>query len=193
MRRSRILRSSVAARLWRALLSNAGHSPAATVRINMKDFLNYPDDPPRLAMVYIPYPLYFITICKQDRQKILATKDILNAFTAFAQLAESRRNIAVGRFVIMPNHVHFFVRGPKEFELSGWIGLMKQYLTFALRERAEATEPFWQRGFFDHIIRSSESYSLKWQYVRENPVRAGLAQTADEWTCAGEIVPIRHS
>jgi ABC-type histidine transport system ATPase subunit len=39
----------------------------------------------------------------------------------------------------------------------------------------------WQRGFFDRVIRNDESYSEKWNYVRENPVRAGLAAGADDW------------
>ena len=50
----------------------------------------------------------------------------------------------------------------------------------------------WQRGFFDHVIRSSESYSQKWEYVRDNPVRAGLVQEADEWPFQGELVRIEH-
>jgi hypothetical protein len=32
--------------------------------------------------------------------------------------------------------------------------------------------PIWQREFFDHLLRSEESYDQKWNYVRENPVRA---------------------
>jgi hypothetical protein len=42
-------------------------------------------------------------------------------------------------------------------------------------------------GFFDHLIRSSESYAEKWEYVRENPVRAGLVTSADDWPWQGEI------
>jgi hypothetical protein len=34
-------------------------------------------------------------------------------------------------------------------------------------------------GFFDHILRTDESYAQKWNYVRDNPVRAGLVRTAD--------------
>ena len=34
----------------------------------------------------------------------------------------------------------------------------------------------WQEEFFDHVLRSSESYSQKWNYVKENPVRAGLVK-----------------
>jgi hypothetical protein len=48
----------------------------------------------------------------------------------------------------------------------------------------------WQEGFFDHLLRTDESYSQKWNYVRENPVRAGLVKSAAEWTYQGEIVYI---
>ena len=44
-----------------------------------------------------------------------------------------------------------------------------------------------QEEFFDHVLRSSESYSQKWDYVKENPVRAGLVKSSDEWPWQGEI------
>ena len=50
-----------------------------------------------------------------------------------------------------------------------------------------AATTLWQREFFDHILRSEESYSQKWNYVRDNPVRAGLVRSADAWKYAGEI------
>jgi hypothetical protein len=43
------------------------------------------------------------------------------------------------------------------------------------------------KGFFDHLIRHSESYSEKWEYVRQNPVRAGLVNDPDKGPCQGEI------
>jgi len=48
--------------------------------------------------------------------------------------------------------------------------------------------PLWQPGFFDHILRNDESYTQKWEYVRENPVRAGLVSLADDWPYQGEFV-----
>ena len=45
----------------------------------------------------------------------------------------------------------------------------------------------WQKGFFDHVIRSEESYNEKWLYVRDNPVRAGLVRSAEDWPYAGEV------
>jgi hypothetical protein len=34
---------------------------------------------------------------------------------------------------------------------------------------------------------SSESYSQKWDYLKENPVRAGLVKKSDDWPFQGEI------
>ena len=55
---------------------------------------------------------------------------------------------------------------------------------------ATKKRPLWQPGFFDHVLRHDESYSQKWEYVRENPVRAGLVVRADEWPYQGELVVI---
>jgi putative transposase len=47
-----------------------------------------------------------------------------------------------------------------------------------------------QPGFFDHILRSEESYGQKWEYVRDNPVRARLVREWEDWPHQGEIVII---
>jgi REP element-mobilizing transposase RayT len=97
-------------------------------------------------------------------------------------------NVAVGRYVIMPDHLHLFVRGGPEFRLSEWMKGLKRAITNAFP--FGPTRPSWQPGFFDHLLRNDESYGEKWNYVRDNPVRAGLANSADDWSYAGEIVYI---
>ena len=52
--------------------------------------------------------------------------------------------------------------------------------------------PLWQPDFFDHVIRSFESYEEKWKYVRLNPLRAGLVEIADEWPYQGEMDELRY-
>ena len=62
--------------------------------------------------------------------------------------------------------------------------MLKRNLSKAIRSES----PHWQKGFFDHLIRHSESYSEKWQYVEQNPVRAGLVTESEDWPWQGEIV-----
>jgi REP element-mobilizing transposase RayT len=89
----------------------------------------------------------------------------------------------------MPDHIHLFVCGPDDFELGRWVGMLKQCLEKQV-VRDRNAEPLWQRRFFDHVLRSEESYAQKWNYVRDNPVRAGLVTNAEDWPYAGEIITI---
>jgi hypothetical protein len=63
---------------------------------------------------------------------------------------------------------------------------IKTVISKALGVRGE----FWQPSFFDHILRNDESYSEKWEYVCQNPVRAGLVKEPDDWQYQGEVVLI---
>jgi putative transposase len=145
--------------------------------------------PSRLSRIFEKYdpPLYFVTLCTANRQKVLAHKRVHDAFVVYGTSALTR-GIGLGRYVIMPDHIHLFVRIGLEFNLGIWVGGLKRGVAAAVT----GGRGTWQRGFFDHVIRNSESYSQKWNYVRENPVRAGLVPTADEWPFQGEIVSLEQ-
>lgn len=145
--------------------------------------------PLRLQRVFAGSPLYFVTFCTHERQQFLAKDEVHTAFVLFAKRAEDNFNVAVGRYVIMPDHIHLFVRGDYNFRLGPWIGALKQALARAAT-LSRAKGQIWEEGFFDHVLRSNESYSQKWNYVRENPVRAGLVKSAADWPYQGEIVYI---
>ncbi|MDQ2867792.1 MAG: hypothetical protein M3R59_05185 [Verrucomicrobiota bacterium] len=92
------------------------------------------------------------------------------------------RDIAVGRYVMMPDHLHLFGQGQAEFNLGIWIrGLKRTVLSVGGN---------WQPGFFDHVLRSDESYGQKWNYIKKNPVGAGLGRETDDWALQGEIAVI---
>jgi REP element-mobilizing transposase RayT len=135
--------------------------------------------PPRLDRICIDQPLYYVTFCTLHRRPSLANDQVHEKFRSYCTRAADY-NIGVGRYVIMPEHVHLFVRGDAKFELGTWIRGLKRAIP--------SGSDFWQPGFFDHILRSDESYSEKWNYVRDNPVRSGLVSDAAEWPYQGEIV-----
>jgi len=142
----------------------------------------HPRTPPRLTWIFETEPLYFVTICTQRRARLLANHTVHQAFRIYAHRATDHR-IGVGRYVLMPDHIHLFVRVAGSRTLGQWIGGLKRQLS-----RAAALPPrAWQRGFFDHILRSDESYARKWEYVFRNPERAGLVRNAESWPYAGEI------
>jgi putative transposase len=133
-------------------------------------------------------PVYFVTFCTHRRRKILASKRTHFSFVEFARRA-SEFNIAVGRYVIMPDHVHLFVCGNGQFDLGRWIARLKQALTRANRWSKDNGQ-IWQEGFFDHVLRSDESMNATWEYIVQNPIRAGLVRRSEDWPYQGEIVSI---
>jgi len=109
-----------------------------------------------------------------------------DAFIQFGLRASDYR-VWVGRYVIMPDHIHLFAGfGPESTSVSTWMKSLKNAISKILRNAA-FRGPHWQKGFFDHVIRSEESYNEKWLYVRDNPVRTGLVRSAEDWPYAGEI------
>jgi REP element-mobilizing transposase RayT len=142
----------------------------------------------RLERVWIDRPIYFITTCTLGRRPVLATNEVATKLGGEWRNAHDRHGWAIGRYVIMPDHVHFFCRaelGAKP--LSVFIQKWKQWTSKRIARELNVAGRVWQEEFFDHVLRSSESYSQKWDYVKENPVRAGLVKNSVDWPFQGEI------
>lgn len=137
--------------------------------------------PPRLTWVFTDSPTYFLTFCTKGRAPVLANAGVHEAFRAFCESAHEH-GTWVGRYVVMPDHLHLFVRFAPGKSPGAWVGLLKRTVA-----REAGTGIPWQEGFFDHVLRSVESYAAKWKYVRLNPVRAGLVDEAEDWPYAGEV------
>jgi len=87
----------------------------------------------------------------------------------------------------MPDHVHFFCSPQSDSaDLSDFIRDFKS-LSTVNAWKLGLKDKLWQRQFFDHLLRSHESYKAKWEYVRFNPVRHGLCSLPEEWAHQGEI------
>jgi REP element-mobilizing transposase RayT len=106
--------------------------------------------------------------------------------------ARTRHGWAIGRYVIMPDHVHFFCAPELDAKrLPTFVGSWKEWTSKAIKHQLRLTPPVWQEEFFDHVLRSSEGYSEKWNYVRNNPVRHGFVADADDWPWRGQIEELR--
>jgi len=143
----------------------------------------------RLDRLFVDSPIYFITACSVDRRPILDCEPMHDAFRTFC-LNSPQHGAWIGRYVLMPDHLHLFM-SVVEISLSNWVKSLKNALSKTLRSLG-CDAAHWQKGFFDHLLRSGESYSQKWDYVRENPVRAGLVESAEDWPFAGEIHDLEY-
>ena len=145
----------------------------------------------RLDRVWIENPVYFITACAWTREPVFANAAAHTILRKhFARMAEVD-GWSVGRYVVMPDHVHFFCApAPGADLLSDAVGAFKSTSARTNKRELGHDGPVWQPEFFDHLLRSPQGHESKWRYVLENPVRAGLAERAGDWPYAGEIMPL---
>jgi putative transposase len=131
-----------------------------------------------------PRGYHFVTVCTKDRKPILANPD---SARALKEAWSKESEWSVGQYVIMPDHVHLFcapATDPRD-SLADWIRRWKSSTARSWPKPADV--PIWQRHYWDRQLRSGESYSNKWHYVLQNPVRAGLIGSAEEWPFQGEM------
>ena len=62
----------------------------------------------RLDSIWIDSPIYFITSCTESRRRVLANRDTLAVLREEFETAPKRYGWTIGRYVVMPDHLHFF-------------------------------------------------------------------------------------
>src|SRR6476620_2001510 len=140
----------------------------------------------RLEFVSVRSPIYFVTACTESRQKPLANVPVHERFLWFAQQGPLH-GAWVGRYVIMPDHIHLFAATDDEkITLSKWMKSFKNSLSKTLRSGGVAA-PHWQKTFFDQCSVTLNRIQRNGATFGRIPVRAGLVEKAEEWPFMGEV------
>ena len=126
---------------------------------------------------------YFVTVCTQQRSDILA--DICRGGALLLPIGEivereiqnlpRKYDIAIDKYVIMPNHIHMILllQGDKRSDTLSDVLCALKSVTTRIANQLEGCKgrQIWQRSFHDHIIRDEKDYLKIWQYIDENPMK----------------------
>jgi len=132
--------------------------------------------------------IIFVTICTKERKPILANNIAMDLLVEKWRRADGW---LVGRFVIMPDHVHLFCAPARldSCKLRDWVTFWKTIVSKSWPQRDQL--PLWQQNFWDRQLRREEGYAEKWEYVQQNPVRHGLVTCPEDWQFQGELNQLR--
>ncbi|MCZ6835231.1 MAG: class I tRNA ligase family protein [Planctomycetota bacterium] len=87
---------------------------------------------------------------------------------------------------IMPDHVHLIVT-PLPIDQDNWHSLpkllhsVKSFSANTINEHRKTTGSLWQDEYFYRIIRDDDEFYEKWNYMVQNPVKAGLVGSDEEY------------
>jgi len=112
---------------------------------------------------------------------ILQTERMANLFIDVLRGYMKAGKFKVHEFVVMPNHVHVLLSVGPEMSIEKAVQIMKG--NFSYRAKKELGYPWeiWQKGFSEVQILTEDSFIYHQNYIDENPVKAGLARSAEEY------------
>jgi REP-associated tyrosine transposase len=129
--------------------------------------------------------IVFVTVCTKARTPWLASNQVHDLLVETWRKATSWR---VSSYVLMPDHLHLFAApGDPELPLDNWVRYWKSAVSRELRNPSLK----WQKDYWDRRLRSNDNFREKVAYMRENPVRKGLVEHAQEWPYQGEIFELQ--
>ena len=118
--------------------------------------------------------VFFITICCVPKGvNQLASQHAWQVIDDTLRHREATGDIRIRMVLAMPDHLHGMYSFPAG-AMGKQIASMKEWV-------AKKAGVRWQRDFFDHRIRTWESGAEKAEYIRQNPVRAGLVARPEDW------------
>lgn len=84
-------------------------------------------------------------------------------------------------WVVMPNHVHVLIETVSGFPLPMIIQGWKSFTAKEGNRLLGLTGRLWQPEYFDRVIRDETHWMSAVEYIHQNPVKAGLVKSAEEW------------
>jgi REP element-mobilizing transposase RayT len=82
---------------------------------------------------------------------------------------------------IMPNHVHVVIEQLGGASLSSILHSWKSYTSKKINSALGTDGQVWMPEYYDRYIRDEKHFDAVCEYIRSNPVKAGLATAAEEW------------
>ena len=144
-----------------------------------------PATPPRLGSFdYRGLHRYFLTICTKGRRPTFCVPDIVEPARKRLFEEASNRGFSAYAYCFMPDHCHVLVIGVQEDAgFVQFVNVFKQTTSFDFKRKCRGT--LWQAGYFERVLRSDEASMSVARYILENPVRAGLTRTFQEYPFSG--------
>jgi len=119
--------------------------------------------------------IWFITICcrQRGRNQFAHESSAAKLFSS-ALLFHQKGRWFIHLLLLMPDHLHALLSFPQHEQMTRVVRAWKRF-------QATHHGVCWQRDFFDHRLRSDESFEEKANYIRMNPVRADLVAAPADW------------
>jgi putative transposase len=132
---------------------------------------------------YIPGAAVFITQVVQDRRPVFRSPQMVELLRSTLRTVKELHPFTMLAYVFLPDHFHILIQPTGESNFSQIMHSLKPNFTKAYKGFTGRTESlkFWQKRFWDHIIRDERDLENHLHYIHYNPVKHGLVADPRDW------------
>jgi putative transposase len=123
-------------------------------------------------------------MCTHQRRRWFTHASVVALGRLLLLRTAASQDFAIAAYCFMPDHLHALVEGESEVaDLRRFVSLFKQQAGFRFSREHDGV--LWQDGYHDRILRDDEQTLEVARYVLENPVRAGLVSSYEQYPFSG--------
>jgi putative transposase len=137
----------------------------------------------RFRRYYVPGAIVFLTVVVNRREPIFANETHLTLLRETLYNTKQLHPFVMLAYVFLPDHMHLLIRPTGESNFSKIMQSAKTYFTHAYKEAMsiEGGLKFWQKRFYDHVIRDEDDLANHLHYIHYNPVKHGYVTHPEDW------------
>jgi len=123
---------------------------------------------------------YLISTNTESRRPLFFNPRLCEIVIGNLAFYRERGALSLHAYVVMPDHLHLVIT-PRRVELPDVMRNIKSYCAKQIRELTRTEGPVWRSRFHDRAIRNETQYRQAIEYVHQNPVKAGLVQSEEDY------------
>jgi putative transposase len=135
--------------------------------------------------------VYFATTDTWERHAVFINTDLARIVVEQIVSCRDRGFYRLHAFVLMPEHLHILLTPGDETSIERAMQMIKGGSSHRIGIEKPQAFVVWHRSFHDRWIREAEQFWQAKSYIEQNPVKARLVETAEQyaWSSAnGKIV-----
>jgi REP-associated tyrosine transposase len=124
---------------------------------------------------------FFVSSSVSGQRALLQSERCAKLFIDVLYSYRSQGKYRLHEFVVMPDHFHVLLTVGSELSIEKAVQFIKGGFSFRAGKELGFRPPVWSHGFSEVRVLSPESYVEHRRYIQENPVKKGLAQSAQDF------------
>jgi putative transposase len=124
---------------------------------------------------------FFVSSRTNQGRPVLQTDRMATLFLDVLRSYVAAGRFRVSDFAVMRDHIHLMITVGKGMTVEKAVQLIKGNFSYRAKKELNYRGEIWQRGFSEVRIYDRESFLHHRAYIDDNPVRDGLAASAEEY------------